>query len=164
MENKEINNKVEESQLRQKCNFRGNRNLRFVVGDDVMIRNYVSSPKWVSATVIEVLSPVTYLVKTKFGLTKRHVDQIRKMLIDSHDWTTSDLGKDKFVFPPSPQLELNKPKPTASCNPSTSSKPTTPPRVDKPAIGTPTSRYKIPSPNILSRPKRTIKPRVIFNV
>lgn len=44
MENKEINNKVEESQLRQKCNFRGNGNLRFVVGDDVMIRNYVSSP------------------------------------------------------------------------------------------------------------------------
>lgn len=67
----------------------------------------------------------------------------------SSDKIISSQDNVGFVFPPSPKLD---------------EKPESPVTPVRPLVSTPTTRYKIPSPNILSCPQRTIKPRVIFNI
>lgn len=54
----------------------------FSIGDMVFIRNYLSGPKWLPATVIEITGPVSYVMELLDGrIARRHVDQIRDRVI-----------------------------------------------------------------------------------
>lgn len=144
--------KMVKSQEQQKLYYHGNRTKVYSVGSPVYVRNFGNGPKWIPAKIEKCLSEVTYEVSCNNGLTKRHIDQIQDYCpMDgvSSDKIISSQDNVGFVFPPSPKLDEK------------AEKPVTPVR---PLVSTPTTRYKIPSLNILSRPQRTIKPRVIFNI
>lgn len=50
------------------------------IGQRVMARNYRDGPKWISGTIIQRNSPVTYMIQLKSGeVWKRHI-QLRKRL------------------------------------------------------------------------------------
>ena len=69
---------VLENQMKQKRNYRGNRNVSFAVGDKILARDYRGQHKWVQGTVTAVLGPQLYqIVTTANNLQwKRHVDQL----------------------------------------------------------------------------------------
>ena len=49
------------------------------IGQRVLAQNYRDGPRWVSGTIIQRNSPVTYMVKLKSGVVwKRHIDQLRE--------------------------------------------------------------------------------------
>ena len=49
------------------------------IGQRVLAQNYRDGPRWVSSTIIQRNSPVTYKVKLKSGdVWKRHIDQLRE--------------------------------------------------------------------------------------
>ena len=51
----------------------------FNVRDEVYIRNYTHGPKWLTAKIIEVTGPVSYITETIKGeIARSHVDQIMK--------------------------------------------------------------------------------------
>ena len=56
----------------------------------VMIRNYHPGLKWIPATIIRQLGPLSFTVKVKNGLEwKRHMEQIQGYLPNSEDISCS---------------------------------------------------------------------------
>ena len=54
------------------------RSREFSIGDSVFARNFLGSPKWISAVITRILGPVTYLMELADGrIWKRHVDHLR---------------------------------------------------------------------------------------
>ena len=53
----------------------------FVVGQDVMARNYRDGDKWTPGVIVERKGPLSYVVQVNSGLLwRRHVDQIRERI------------------------------------------------------------------------------------
>lgn len=72
-----IKERVGSEQAKQRQYYRGNRTIDFKKDDMVIARAY-SGNKWVNATIIEQISPVTYVVQTVYNQKwKRHVDQLK---------------------------------------------------------------------------------------
>ena len=62
----------------------------FTVNQKVMVRNYRPGPKWITATIIRQLGPLSFMVKVKNGLEwKRHMEQIQGYLPTSEDISCS---------------------------------------------------------------------------
>ena len=51
---------------------------RYMIGENVMAKNYRNGPKWVPGVIVEQLGTLTFLVQLDNGMFwKRHVDQLR---------------------------------------------------------------------------------------
>ena len=50
----------------------------FPVGSAVLVKNHGTGPKWIRGTVSEELGKLMYQVSTKYGLVRRHINQMRK--------------------------------------------------------------------------------------
>ena len=62
----------------------------FTVNQKVMVRSYHPGPKWIPATIISQLGPLSFMVKVKNGLEwKRHMEQIQGYLPTSEDISCS---------------------------------------------------------------------------
>ena len=49
----------------------------FLIGAEVMVRNYRQGDKWIPGVIVQKLGPLTYQVKTKGGrISKCHIDQL----------------------------------------------------------------------------------------
>ena len=72
-----------------------------------LVCNHRDGPNWISATQVEVLGPVTYIIETENGSRwKRHADQIKVWL----SRVTTDTGnghQDDESFDDSNHPELN---------------------------------------------------------
>jgi hypothetical protein len=55
------------SMLAAKRAYKEGRVKHFKIGDNVMYRNYASGVKWIRSSVIQILSPVTYVVQMVGG-------------------------------------------------------------------------------------------------
>ncbi|KAF0727277.1 Integrase catalytic domain-containing protein [Aphis craccivora] len=65
------------SMLAAKIVYKRGRVKMFEMDDDVICRNYASGAKWIRGTIIQVLSPVTYMVQCVGGeVWKRHINQL----------------------------------------------------------------------------------------
>ena len=52
---------------------------QFVIGDQVMVRNYAGTPRWLPGQVTSILGPVSYQVSLTDGRSwRRHQDQLLK--------------------------------------------------------------------------------------
>lgn len=72
-----IENRVMNKQADQKTYYDTHSKARnFTMGDIVLVRNYYGENKWVYGTIIEQLGPVSYRVKVKDYVWKRHADQL----------------------------------------------------------------------------------------
>lgn len=57
--------------------YRGGRDKKYKVNDEVMCRNYGYGGKWIPGIITQVLSPMTYMINVgQMGLMKRHINQI----------------------------------------------------------------------------------------
>ena len=57
----------------------------------VYVRNHCAGPDWVTATIVEVLEPVTYIVETESGQRwKRHADKMKEWLLPPHSLITPE--------------------------------------------------------------------------
>ncbi len=75
---------VERCQNRDVVRKNGKNCRTFHVGEQVKVRNYTGSEKWVLGTVTKILSPVSYRVKVTNDLNwKRHVEQMLPYYTDS---------------------------------------------------------------------------------
>lgn len=126
---------------------------KFKVNDHVMFRNFSHGAKWEAGKIHKVLSPVVYLVDNLSGMfLKRHADQMFSYVPD-HGSVISNPWLDIPSYKSSPE----KVKTPVNSSQENASKVPTP--------TTPVSRnVRLPSPNILSRPRRTVKPRVILDL
>ena len=53
---------------------------KFECDDPVWIRNYTGKPKWVAGKVIAKTGPVSYKVRVRGQVQRRHIDQLKKSL------------------------------------------------------------------------------------
>ena len=75
---------------------------RVAVGQQVMVRDYFRSSKWVPGTVSAVLGPANCMVNTDDGrLWKRHMDQVHDRCSASPRGP-NDLGPPPMMSPRSP--------------------------------------------------------------
>ena len=88
-------------QSAQKQSRDGQTGLRiWVIGDDVMVRDFRQGKSWTPAVVTKVLGPVTYLVETPEGHHwKRHADQMKSVITVSEE-TASEAEFPLEVTPP----------------------------------------------------------------
>ena len=72
----------------------------FTVNQKVMVRNYRPGPKWIPATIIRQLGPLSFTVKVKNGLEwKRHMEQIQGYLPTSEDIScSSSASTDDLIW------------------------------------------------------------------
>ncbi|XP_014204907.1 uncharacterized protein K02A2.6-like [Copidosoma floridanum] len=111
-----IQEKVEQSQAKQKFYFRGDRKESFNEKDTVMTKNF-STNKWEQAVVNRKLGPVTYSLQTESNKeVKRNLDQIRPGLKDSPYIYVDDFS-DQLLNDTAKALDVNpvpEPKTVAS--------------------------------------------------
>lgn len=74
-----VENKILESQEKQKLYFGGNRNKIFKLGDPVLVKIFGKGSNWLTGAIKKVISPVTYLVNCNLGEVKRHIDQLKPL-------------------------------------------------------------------------------------
>ena len=56
----------------------------YLVGDNIMARNYAAGSKWEAGTVVERKGPLSYMVQMNSGLLwRRHIDQLRDGVSDA---------------------------------------------------------------------------------
>ena len=55
---------------------------RKLCDDPVWVRNYTGKPKWVARKVIAKRGPVSYKVRVREQVQRRHIDQLKKRLVD----------------------------------------------------------------------------------
>ena len=63
--------------------------------DPVWIRNYSGKPKWIAGKVISKTGPVSYKVKVQGQVQQRHIDQLKKRLVDTK--LTSQLAESNMT-------------------------------------------------------------------
>ena len=75
-----VEREVARKQASQKLHYNLKVHMREInIGQRVLAQNYRDGPRWVSGTIIQRNSPVTYMVKMKSGdVWKRHIDQLRE--------------------------------------------------------------------------------------
>ena len=66
----------------------------------VFVRNHRAELDWVTATIVEVLEPVMYIMKTESGQRwKRHADKMKEWLLPPHSLITPESEvRDSYVF------------------------------------------------------------------
>ena len=79
--------------------------------DLVWMRNYANGPKWVKGIIERVASPVSYDVGIKGGIVKRHIDQLRLRVDDTH--SPIDSQEEISEFPDSSREPVSKHPPSA---------------------------------------------------
>ena len=74
-----IGRRVRQSQERQKAGHDARAHTRtLVIGERVLVRNFRDGSKWLTGVVVEVLGPLTYLIRLDSGPeVQRHIDHIR---------------------------------------------------------------------------------------
>ena len=50
---------------------------KFNSGESVLVRNYIGKPKWLSGNIIQKIAPLSYTVKVRERMIRKHVDHIR---------------------------------------------------------------------------------------
>ena len=66
---------------------------RYMIGENVMAKNYRSGPKWLPGVIVEQLGSLTFLVQLDNGMFwKRHVDQLRGRDQSSSNNTDSEAA------------------------------------------------------------------------
>lgn len=84
---------IQNNLKKQVKNYKGNRNVTFVVNEKVSIRDLTdpNKKKWMTATIHKCLGPRTFICKTANGKTvKRHLNQIHKILGKSDESLIDD--------------------------------------------------------------------------
>jgi len=66
----------------------------FEPDDSVWLRNYSGNPKWIPGTIVTKTGPVSFKVESKDQIYKRHVDQIRRRLVNTDE---KDSSKSPFI-------------------------------------------------------------------
>ena len=56
---------------------RKSKEREFSIGEEVLVQNFRGEPKWLEATVVERMGPVSYKTQISEQVWKRHVDQMR---------------------------------------------------------------------------------------
>lgn len=104
-----VQNKISDSQQKSILNHRGQRNVKFSNGENVLIRNYKNpnKPSWSKATIKQQLGPRSYycILKHNNKIIKRHLDQIRDIespqsdqgCHDTHTSVVADKTSDNIV-------------------------------------------------------------------
>lgn len=74
-----LDDHVRHNQFHNMLNGQNHRLREFSVGQDVAVRDYRGQNKWINATVVKRMGPLTYEVKTTqtAAVWRRHVDQMR---------------------------------------------------------------------------------------
>ena len=77
----DVAKQVQHAQITQKNNHDlHSKERQFSPTDQVMVRDYASTPRWMSGQVIAVSSPVSYQVTLANGMQwRRHQDQLHKV-------------------------------------------------------------------------------------
>ena len=73
----------------------------FVVGEEVMARNFRGGKKWLPGTVVAKTGPISYEIEVQNSIWKRHVDQLQKRLrlVAASDETESEVVEDVPISP-----------------------------------------------------------------
>lgn len=149
-----LRSSIEKKQLSQQRCFRGNRKAEFEKNDIVMAKDTINN-SWRKSSVIDRISPVTYVVNTSDGkVWKRHTDQIRECKLENQggqkeqgvlDPVPSELKTDSKLFDSMESIGTTK----SLENPN---------RMDHQMV------IKFDDPPVLRRLSRVPKPRKIFDL
>ena len=76
--------RVMRQQLRQKAGHDNTKPARsFLLGERVYAHDFRDrSPKWIPGEISKITGPLSYEVKTLFGVLRRHVDHLRKRVAE----------------------------------------------------------------------------------
>ena len=77
---------------------------KFKCDDPVWVRNYTGKPKWVVGKVIAERGPVSYKVRVQGKVQRRHIDQLKKRLVDVKVSPGNVNPSDDFLSFPSVHL------------------------------------------------------------
>jgi hypothetical protein len=95
--------KQEDMILRRKTSMR-----TFTEGQSVLARNYTSAgPKWLTGVIIKQTGPVSYQVRVKQMIWRRHTDQLRETGLVANDVARSNVTEaaQPVITPTTPYVQ-----------------------------------------------------------
>ena len=75
---------------------------QFKCDDKVWVRIYSGKSKWIAGKITAITGPVSYKVEVHGRIQRRHIDQLRKRLVDTDQFPPKDVDtSDRFLSFPS---------------------------------------------------------------